>query len=83
MDHNNDMPLITRVICGKLVSRIDRFLRIMRSWSESSGSPDREGTGANAAHFKRRQVHCSSHVRVVQLGQLCLSSSPLLTSVYA
>jgi hypothetical protein len=57
MGHHQDLPPAAWAICGELASRVDRSLRIARSWSESpAGCPDGDGAGANAAHSKRRQV---------------------------
>jgi hypothetical protein len=56
MGHHHDLPPAARAICGELASRVDRSLRIARSWSESPGCP---ADGDGAAHSKRRQVHPS------------------------
>jgi hypothetical protein len=57
MDHD-DLPPAAREICVELVSRVDRSLRIARSWSE--GGRGDGGQPAPRTGVKRRQVHCPS-----------------------
>jgi hypothetical protein len=65
MDHD-DLPPAARAICGEMASRVDRTLRIARSWSEEGGRGGQHAprNAAKDAHFKRRQVR-PSRVRVV------------------
>ncbi|KAK3134788.1 hypothetical protein QOZ80_5BG0410720 [Eleusine coracana subsp. coracana] len=62
MDRQNLLPAAAREICDELACRVDRSLRMARSWlpapespGSADGSPRGHDTGNAAKHFKRRK----------------------------